>query len=140
MPAVMNMQDAVRDLGQRRVMGDDDAGLALGFVEFLQSFEHQLAHAEIQVAGGLIAQDQDRVLGQRPGHGYPLLLAAGKLRGEVVHPVLQPDDVEQAAASREGGTLSRDASSTANSTFSLAVSDGIRLKNWKTKPIFSRRR
>ena len=46
--------------------------------------QHPLAGGEVERPGRLVAQQQRGVLGQRPGDGHPLLLAAGKLRGEMV--------------------------------------------------------
>ena len=43
----------------------------------------------VQVAGGLVGQQQRGRGDQRPGHGDPLLLAAGELVGQVVDPVGQ---------------------------------------------------
>ena len=70
-------------------MGDDHhrfAGLAAGV---LQQLEDALAGDIVQRAGGLVAQQQLGIFGQRPGDGHPLLFAAGKLGGKVVHPVAQ---------------------------------------------------
>ena len=51
-------------------------------VNFLKE-HHQLQRTGgIQIARGLVGHDDAGVVHQRPGHGHPLLLAAGKLRGQ----------------------------------------------------------
>jgi hypothetical protein len=56
-----------------------------------QQLEHPLDLDVVQVGGGLVGQDQRRVVGQGPGDGHPLLLAAGQVAGTVAEPVAQPD-------------------------------------------------
>jgi methylisocitrate lyase len=45
----------------------------------------------IQIAGGLIGEDQLGAVGERPGHGDALLLAGGELARIVVETVAEPD-------------------------------------------------
>ena len=95
---------AVGHLGDGRVVRDQDDRLAQLLLQVDQQPQHALAGVEVERPGRLVAQQQLGVLGQRPGDGHALLLAAGKLRGEMVHPVLQPDqpqglvDVHRVAA------------------------------------------
>ena len=52
------------------------------------------ADGRVEVAGGLVGQDQVRVGDQGPGHRHPLLLATGELAGTVVDPVGQAHPVQ----------------------------------------------
>ena len=60
-----------------------------------EEVEDLLAGLGVQVAGGLVGQQQGRVVDQGPGDGHPLLLAAGELGRLVVQAVPQPHPVEQ---------------------------------------------
>jgi hypothetical protein len=53
-----------------------------------------LAGGRVQVAGGLVGQQQQRSVDEGPGHGHPLLLPPGQLPGEVVALLRQPDQVQ----------------------------------------------
>ena len=50
----------------------------------METLEDCLGCARVEIAGGLIRQQQARLVGQGSGHGHPLLLAAGKLGGLMV--------------------------------------------------------
>ena len=88
--AAAHLNDAVSHTGQCRVVGNNNdgaSGLAAGI---LQKAQHLFAGAVVQRTGGLVAEQQLGVFGQCAGNGHPLLLAAGKLRREVVQPLAQP--------------------------------------------------
>ena len=51
-----------------------------GVIVSLQQLQHGLAGIVIQRAGRLVAEQQLRILGQRPRDGHALLLAAGERR------------------------------------------------------------
>ena len=70
-------------------MGDNHHRHALPAAHDLEELEDSLASAVVQRAGGLVAQEELRILRQGPGDGHPLLLSAGELGGEVGQPVLQ---------------------------------------------------
>ena len=59
-------------------------------VELAEQGVDPLGGLRIEVAGGLVGQQQPRLEAQRPGQRHPLLLAAGELAGPVVEPVGQP--------------------------------------------------
>ena len=73
----------VRHLG---VVGDEHDGVPR-LPQALDDVHDLLAGGGVQVAGGLIRQDDGGLHGQHPGDGHPLLLAAGDLAGPVVHTV-----------------------------------------------------
>ena len=68
----------VGTLGHILIVRDHDDGLAIG-MQLAQQVEDFQAGLGIQVAGGLIGQDHQRIVHQGPRHGDALLLAAGEL-------------------------------------------------------------
>ena len=87
--------------------------------------------------GRLVGEDHLRPGDQRAGDRDALLLAARELARPVLDAVAEPDAaghlVSQSASARR---LARRSGSV---MFCSAVSDGTRLKDWKTKPMRSRR-
>ena len=67
-------------------------------VEVVDQVQHLGAGARIEVAGGLVGQDDERIVHQRAGDGHALLLAAGELAGPMVQPVAQADQLGQLQA------------------------------------------
>ena len=102
-----------------------------------QQVEDLPAGVEVERAGWLVTEKQRRLLDEGARDRDPLLLAAGELGREVIGPIPRP--TRSSSASARGRSAPWWVSSSANSTFSTAVSVGIRLKNWKTKPTVSRR-
>jgi signal transduction histidine kinase len=86
----MHRHLAGQAVGDLPVMGDDQHGRA-GVVQFVQHFHHAGAGDRVQIAGGLVGQQQQRFPGDGPGDRDPLLLAAGELIGPVRHPVAKTD-------------------------------------------------
>ena len=96
-------------LGQLRVVGDhDDQPVLCHLLEQLHDLHGGLA---VQRAGGLVGQQDVRVVDEGPGDGHPLHLAAGHLVGLFVHLVAQPDLFQRflrpAAALRPGHPCQR---------------------------------
>ena len=81
------MDDAIGYVGKCRVVGNKHHRLARGAARVLQQLQDSLARFVVQSAGGLVAQHQLGIFSKRSGNGHALLLAAGKLRGEVIHAV-----------------------------------------------------
>ena len=54
-----------------------------------------LGRRGVQVAGRLVAEDDRRVVDERPRDRDALLLSAGQLARGMAHPVAQADEVEQ---------------------------------------------
>ena len=67
---------------RRRVRDHEDGGALL--VELEQHLHDLVAVLGVEVARGLVGQDQVRLVDQRARHGHALLLAARELRREVV--------------------------------------------------------
>ena len=56
--------------------------------------EDLAAGAGVDVAGGLVGEDDPGSAGECPGHGDPLLLAARQLGRAVAQPVAEPNGVD----------------------------------------------
>ena len=63
--------------GQHGIVGHEDNGFTEGAGRLPKQREYPLAALGVQVAGGLIRQQNSGPGDQRPGYGHPLLLAAG---------------------------------------------------------------
>ena len=72
-----------------RVVGDDDDGRAFG-VELTQQLHHLRTVLRVEIAGGLVGQQNQRLAHHRARDRDALLLAPGQLRGVVMDPVQQP--------------------------------------------------
>ena len=129
---------AVRERGQIGVVGHEHQRASA--VRFTTSADRSLpAGRAIEVAGGLVGQEDRPVVGQRPRDGDPLLLAARELRRVVVAAALEADFANEGPCPR-GGVRCAGGIPIGTRTFSSAVRVGIRWKNWKTMPTFSPRR
>ena len=76
-------------------MGHDHHGHA-GLGQLLHDFQHLTHHFRVQGGGRLVKKHDLRLHHQRPDDGHPLLLAAGKLDGIGIGPVLQAHPLEKA--------------------------------------------
>ena len=77
-----------------RVVGDDDQRLP-GLVQALEEAEDVQGGGTVEVASGLVGEDNDRLVAQRPGDRDPLTLAARQGRGKEARPVGEPDPPQQ---------------------------------------------
>ena len=75
-------------------MGHEQDGVAAP-VQLPEEPDDLLAGCAVEVAGGLVGEEQRRVAHQRPGDGHALALAARELVGAVVHAVLEPHRLER---------------------------------------------
>ena len=92
-PSARNTTRSV-NAGRDRVVGHHHDGLPELVDGAAQQREHLGAGAGVEVAGGLVGEDDRRPAGQRPGHRDPLLLTAGELVGPVVEPVAEADRLD----------------------------------------------
>ena len=76
----------MREAGVVGAVGDHDDGGA-GGVEVAEQVHDVEAVVAVEVAGGLVAEDELRVGDDRPGNGHALLLPAGELLRIVARPV-----------------------------------------------------
>ena len=73
-PSVRQLDAAVGAASHGRVVGDHHDGVALA-VEFVEKLDHDFFVGLVQVAGGLVGQNQGGMIDQRPSDGHALLLA-----------------------------------------------------------------
>ncbi len=89
--------------------GDEKSGIRF-LPDFLQERENFLAGVRIEVAGGLIRDNDTRLVDQRPGNGDALLLATGELIGTMIQARGEADSFEQHASTEAnvGTTMASD--------------------------------
>ena len=75
-PAVRHDDYVVGSRGEIAVMGDDDHASAIVACEVHQEPLHVGAGDGVEVAGRLVGQDQQRIVGERAGDGNSLALSA----------------------------------------------------------------
>jgi len=83
-PAVAHVQDAVGDLRGLGVVGDHQHGLVQLAAAGVQHTQDGLRVFGVEVAGGLVSQQDSRARNQCARDSHTLLLAAGELIGPVV--------------------------------------------------------
>src|ERR1035437_8673027 len=88
--AVTQTDGAAGAFAHTGIMGDENQGFALG-IQFIENFHNLHAGGGIEIAGGFIGQDDERIVDQRAGNGHALLLAAGKFKGFVIDPIRESD-------------------------------------------------
>ena len=69
-------------------------------VEVVDEAQDFGAGVGVEIAGGLVGEEDGRLEGQGAGDGDALALAAGELVGQVVEAVVEADELEQAAGAR----------------------------------------
>src|SRR5271165_2630656 len=87
--------DPVRVRGPARVVGHHDDRLAELGHRAPQEREQLRGGVGVEVAGGLVGEDEVRLVDQRPGARYALLLATRQLAGTVVQPVADAQLLDQ---------------------------------------------
>ena len=91
--AVAHVEDAVGDLGGLGVVGDHEDGLvelAAGLAEHL---EDGVGVFGVEVAGGLVGEDDGGAVDEGAGDGDALLFATGELVGAVIEAALDAEHV-----------------------------------------------
>jgi hypothetical protein len=91
--AVADGDDAVGVFGDVGLVGDEDDGVALG-VEFVEEGHDLVAGLGVEVAGGLVGEDDGGLVDQGAGDGDALALAAGELVWFVHHAGAEADGFE----------------------------------------------
>ena len=92
----------MRALGGVRVVRHHDDGLLELPVEPLEQVEDLVGRLAVEVAGGLVGEQQRRVGDDRARDRDALLLAARELARVVVEAVAEPDDLERESARARG--------------------------------------
>jgi hypothetical protein len=118
--AVGEGDDAVGDPAELALVGDEHDGLAVAR-ERAEEVEHRAGGARVEVAGGLVGDDDRRVVGERAGDRGALLLAARERRRQLVGLIGDADAVEQleGACASAVGRLSPSAPTSAPATRTL---------------------
>jgi hypothetical protein len=109
-PPVAQKDEPVRQGGLAGVVGHHEKGLAAIVHQAPQQGQDLAAGGAVQVAGGLVGQEDQGVGHQGPGDGHALLLAARQFAGQVGPPPGQPNQVQGAAGAPPGfpGRQTRD--------------------------------
>ena len=137
-PAVGQEHHPVGVAGRARVVGDDHDGLAELVHRAAQDAQHLAAGAGVEVAGRLVAEDDLRPA--RRGPARTRRAAAGRRTSRWAGaPAGRRGRARSMTVSSQAWSGLRPAMSIGSVMFSIAVSVGTRLKDWKTKPIRSRR-
>src|SRR5258705_8721848 len=84
---------------QLSVVSHDEQDSLLPRVQFKQQRSHHGARGMIEVAGRLVAQQQERLHYQGPGQGDALLLASRQLRGTMIQSFSQADLIQERSGS-----------------------------------------
>ena len=79
-----------------------------GGVELAEHPHDLLAGGAVEVAGGLVGQEDAGLVDQRPRDRDPLALAARELVGAVVHPLAEPDPLQRLRRARSRRSRARD--------------------------------
>ena len=123
----------------RGVVGDHDHRLAVARRPTRRSSSRiSAAVCESRLPVGSSANSDRRAADQGAGDRDALLLAAGEL-GRAVAAAVARGRSDPAARRATSRPASAPAIGSGRTTFSSAVSVGTRLKDWKTKPMWSRR-
>ena len=75
-PAVLDAHHPPGGGGYARIVGDEDHRMPLG-VEGFENTQNFFARPGIQIAGGLVGQQDRGTVDQSPADGHALLLSAG---------------------------------------------------------------
>ena len=112
-------------------MGGDERGEAGRAHEAEEHVEDPSRGLGVEVAGGLVGEEELRAVGERPRDGDALLLAAGELGRAMLEAVAEADGFEELAGAGGGGGARRvPAARCGRATFSRAENSGSRWWNW----------
>ena len=92
---VGDVDDPVGDRLDGFIVGDDEAGRALGSHELAQHRQDRLGGCAVELAGGLVGQEERRSRRQRDRERHPLLLPARELVAVGSATIREPDPLEE---------------------------------------------
>ena len=90
----MDLNDSLRLRRHLRIVGYDNDRMPL-IAKLVQDRHHLFAGMAVERAGWLIREDHLPTVHQGTGNTHALLLAAGQLRGLILHPLRQPQARQQ---------------------------------------------
>ena len=93
--AVVKGDDAFGPVGQRRIVRHEHERTAVLAMQREQQINHALSRGAIQIAGGLVGQQNARPAGKRARHRHTLLLAARELRGIMAMAMSEPHRIQE---------------------------------------------
>src|SRR5258708_17085898 len=93
--AVEEVNGALGEVGVALVVRDHADGRAVA-MQVAQQFHHGFAVLGVQVSGGLVSHQDERIADQRTRHSDTLLLTSRKLRRIVTQPMCHADAFERA--------------------------------------------
>src|SRR5438552_4645023 len=93
--AVPDVEDAIGDVRNPSVVGDNDDGLLEILVQSLEQIEDFLASLRIEFSCGLVREEQGRIVRQGDRNGDPLLLAAAQLVRPMARTVGEADEIKE---------------------------------------------
>ena len=93
-PAVLEVDDAVGDVEDAVVVGDQQHRDALLLGEVVHQVHHLAAGLLVERGGGLVGQDQARAAGEGARDRHALALSARELRGILLRALAEADSVE----------------------------------------------
>src|SRR5438067_11778337 len=92
---VLDADHAIGEPLEARIMGNDNDGAAARARELAQELHHRQRGLGIERRGRLVADEDRRIAAERARDRDALLLAAGKIRGQVVRARAELDELEQ---------------------------------------------
>ncbi len=104
--AVLHVDDAAGARGGVRIVRDEDDGFA-ALVQAIHQVENFLARFGIEIAGGFVRQNHERIVDERSRHGHALLLSAGELVRAMIQTVAKPDEAGELFATLDCSSACR---------------------------------
>src|SRR6266566_4810686 len=93
--AVPDVEDAIGDVRDPSVVGDNDDGLLEILVQSLEQVEDFLARLRVELSCGLVREKQGRIVRQGDRDGDPLLLAAAQLVRPMARTLGEADEIKE---------------------------------------------
>jgi hypothetical protein len=97
--AISKLDDPPGETSDAFLVGDQHDGDSFVFVQSLKGLHDLGASPAVEIAGGLIRQDQAGVIDQGARDGDPLLLSARELSGLMAAPIGEPDRLQRPTGS-----------------------------------------
>ncbi len=113
-------------------VGDEHDRRAAAPRERGEELDDLVARHGVERTGRLVGEQERAVGDDGPGDGDALLLPTREVVRVAVELLVQSDEVQRVERSARASRVPTMSSSSGSITFSIAVSDGMRLRRWKT--------